>query len=430
MSISLLYLTSNIANIICFSIKQADQAKKDNEETAHNEPADGELANDELAKDEPADEDNVEIIEDSLTTIAKHHLVVIATSVCDGAKLSHIVACHNLTDLLPSTIEKLMENTMRVLCYSGFEAYQVVGDGAKENASYFKAFADGFAADYIPEELRAQYEGNEYLMPLAMRHPCSCRPVFFLEDMPHVIKRIVNALERSSLKKEKQDLRYSEKQPMTLRMIQLVWEAIKGASLNMNGYGLTKEHFIKDAYSRMRVKLSMQVLSNKAYRMMVKALNDPMIQSTVRSKYKLYHTQFYRLQQLMVHVNNLVDIVNGVVAKTGQRAAVNFTPETGLFIQKALLEILEFFSKWEKSVLDNPKLGEHQFLADETWTGIKRMILSYVGTIQYYVIGLKHTIVPKRTTSDPLRELLCKMPCPDGINEHCQCFRFQCCKSQ
>jgi hypothetical protein len=292
MSISLLYLTSNIANIICFSIKQADQAKKDNEETAHNEPADGELANDELAKDEPADEDNVEIIEDSLTTIAKHHLVVIATSVCDGAKLSHIVACHNLTDLLPSTIEKLMENTMRVLCYSGFEAYQVVGDGAKENASYFKAFADGFAADYIPEELRAQYEGNKYLMPLAMRHPCSCRPVFFLEDMPYVIKRIVNALERSSLKKEKRDLRYSEKQPMTLRMIQLVWEAIKGASLNMNGYGLTKEHFIKDAYSRMRVKLSMQVLSNKAYRMMVKALNDPMIQSTVRSKYKLYHTQF------------------------------------------------------------------------------------------------------------------------------------------
>jgi hypothetical protein len=219
--------------------------------------------------------------------------------------------------------------------------------------------------------------------------------------MPHVIKRIVNALERSSLKKEKRDLRCSEKQPMTLRMIQLAWEATKGASLNVNGCGLTKEHFIKDACSRMRVKLSMQVLSNKAHRMMVKALNDPTIQSTVRSKHKLCHTQFYRLQHLMVHVNNLVDIVNGVVAKTGQRAAANFTPETGLSIQKALLEILEFFSKWEKSVLDNPKLGQYNFFADETWTGIKRMTLSYVGTIQHCVIGLKNTIVPKRTTSDP-----------------------------
>lgn len=57
----LLCLTFKIANTVCFSIKKAEQARKENEEPAHDEPTDDELVADASpAKDEEADKDNTE----------------------------------------------------------------------------------------------------------------------------------------------------------------------------------------------------------------------------------------------------------------------------------------------------------------------------------------------------------------------------------
>tara|TARA_B110001450_G_C17647718_1_gene491938 strand:+ start:80 stop:553 length:474 start_codon:yes stop_codon:yes gene_type:complete len=82
----------------------------------------------------------------------------------------------------------------------------------------------------------------------------------------------------------------------------------------------------------------------------------------------------------------------------------NWTPENADEIINELLKIFHWFDKWKQT---NEELNLHKdkFLARETWDGFKRMILAYVGIIDYYVKGRGMTLVPKRLLSDPCEHL-------------------------
>ena len=79
--------------------------------------------------------------------------------------------------------------------------------------------------------------------------------------MPHVLKRLVNALSNSSSDNESRNLHH-DSLCMNIRMIQQVWEATGGLTAALHPTKLTGAHFDKDNFSKMRVYLSAQVVSS------------------------------------------------------------------------------------------------------------------------------------------------------------------------
>ena len=61
-----------------------------------------------------------------------------------------------------------------------------------------------------------------YEFKTLMLHPIIDKPIFSIADMPHLIKKIMNALEISSLKKSKKNTKYSGC-PLNFNMIQDIW---------------------------------------------------------------------------------------------------------------------------------------------------------------------------------------------------------------
>ena len=169
-----------------------------------------------------------------------------------------------------------------------------------------------------------EYELEEMLdFNIAMSDPNNDNPIFFIEDMPYVIKRIVNAIDRSSNDRKSRNLKYGGK-CINLRMIEQLWLDVGGATNKLNDHNLTGAHFDKDNWAKMRVYLAVQVLSASVVRMMNNACDD---EDTETQFQKWYYEPLIELE---THVNNLVDIINGHDDSKVQCG--NFTYEKGVIL--------------------------------------------------------------------------------------------------
>jgi hypothetical protein len=312
----------------------------------------------------------------------------------DADKLSPTVAILNVAELTPSLISNTLHTLLVTLHNYRFRVCGVVSDGASENIKVFGSVCTEPIGAYIAEDVKKQFPKVCFddLM-VVMRHPVTDEPIFVIEDMPHVVKRIVNAMESSSNPQTDRKLNW-DGNPLELWTIRQVWEAVGGRSLRLQDTKLTMKHFVKDAYSRMRVYLAVQVLSRSVVEMIREARDDPEVYLPHESE--MYDT----LIELATHVNDMVDIVNGRSRERYEFTA-HWTPDNAYEIQKKLLGILSWFSEWEDFVEEHPESTKHNFLSDPTWNGIRRMLLGYLGMIEYFVNKENYTIVPRRTTSDP-----------------------------
>jgi hypothetical protein len=87
-------------------------------------------------------------------------------------------------------------------------------------------------------------------------------------NMPHLIKKVVNAFESSGKWETKRNLHFQGKK-LDLRMLRNLWEesgdADGTASLRRCHYSI--DHFKKKSYNRMRVYLAVQITSMTMIRM-------------------------------------------------------------------------------------------------------------------------------------------------------------------
>ena len=80
--------------------------------------------------------------------------------------------------------------------------------------------------------------------------------------MPHLVKKFVNTLERSG-EKDSTNL-FFENNHIPLKILEIVWKKSAGSGMDsIRTNNLTHEHFHKNAYSRMRVYLAVQVVATK-----------------------------------------------------------------------------------------------------------------------------------------------------------------------
>jgi hypothetical protein len=359
--------------------------------------ADSALEGDETGNTAP---DSESALEDSMENIAGHHLVWKYTTVDPDIKFSLVVAREDCESLKAARLEGTLMSLLLALYAHGLDICSLCGDGATENVQLFKSLCTKTIVEWLSDDTMREFDklgllDEEAAMNVIFINPSTGKPIFVIEDMPHVVKRLVNAMERSSKKKEKRNLRYEKNRyPIDLRMIQGVWQALGGGKFHLSECKLGWQHFLKDAYSRMNVSLSVQVLSDTVVLMITKAQADPDIKLPMRE----FH--YDKLKELARHVNSLVDIINGRSTEKNIFRA-DFKPETAEDIQKKLIEILKWFSDWRGSVFsEGNNLTEWNFLSDQTWNGLKRMILGYVGLLAFYVTTMKFTISPRRTLSD------------------------------
>ena len=103
----------------------------------------------------------------------------------------------------------------------------VTGDGASENRSIFQSLGTILMKQIIDDSSLTLTTKQTTLIPLldynvTFKHPILNNILIFIGDeMPHLIKKIVNELERSGSVRST-DLRFRN-QLMTLKMIQQLW---------------------------------------------------------------------------------------------------------------------------------------------------------------------------------------------------------------
>lgn len=107
----------------------------------------------------------------------------------------------------------------------------MTGDGAKENIKVFKTLAMEAVSIFIEPICCSCYPNaltaGVFDRKLTMLHPITLEPIFLQEDMPHVLKRVFNAMEKSSMEPVKRPLQHGFC-PTNLHMICQLWELSGG----------------------------------------------------------------------------------------------------------------------------------------------------------------------------------------------------------
>ena len=134
--------------------------------------------------------------------------------------------------------------------FYGFQVCVVVADGAAENNSFFERVATQSIESHISIDLKTKFPSIKYDFKNKMLHPITDEPIFVIADMPYLIKKIVNALEMSSLKSQK-NMKYSGC-PLNSKIIQDVWCLTKTKSKHrLMETNFSEKRFNKDVFSRM-----------------------------------------------------------------------------------------------------------------------------------------------------------------------------------
>jgi hypothetical protein len=115
-------------------------------------------------------------------------------------------------------------------------------------------------------------------------------------DMPHVVKKFVNALENSSEEDSKQNPRRNGK-PASLQMCEETWQRswILGA---LRTSKLNEDCFIKDAASRMRCYLAFRITS-----LGMVEINNHYCEEDEKAEYEPLH-------EVLLPLDKLIDIIN------------------------------------------------------------------------------------------------------------------------
>lgn len=182
--------------------------------------------------------------------------------------VKHVVARYGVSNKIRADYLVGKMNEVIVAAYTfGFIVNNITGDGASENRSCFKQLATETAGELFGDVPNPD-------LPVCFRHPCDENlRVFIGGEMPHLVKKIVNALERSDSYKSNTYLKKDDK-AMKLSMIENVWRDDLQGINHVRKTKLSDDHFNKNPFSRMRVHLAVQILSDSVFRMLDEKLDE------------------------------------------------------------------------------------------------------------------------------------------------------------
>ena len=329
--------------------------------------------------------------------LSQQFLIFVYTSWdADTAEMKSVVARYATgSGITAEFLVPKIRDIISALYVHGFIVVNICGDGATENRSSFKQLATLIARDIFGSRCdnctkTSQQSTKLSLLdnlpndklPIAFLHPCdSTIKVFIGGEMPHLVKKIVNRLERTSSVKNKVDLKFRGEE-LSLEMIKDAW------MWDDDGFGairktfLTEDHFFLNAYSRMRVHLAVQVLSSSV----VSLIDGYSLEkgANIQRKYE-------PLKTIVKACDRLVDIWSANYAKKCE--CINSSCHPHL---KELHTILLLFAEWK-----NDSKTKDEFITGESWEDLCWLVYAMEGIATEYLLKDKsRRMMQRRGGSD------------------------------
>ena len=190
-------------------------------------------------------------------------------------------------------------------------------------------------------------------------------------DMPHLIKKIVNAMECTGKSKSKTSLSYKS-QRISLDIIKDLWEETGdgkvGSSLRVLKY--TVDHFIKNAFNRMRVHLATQIISLSTCWL----INES-------SSRKYTKEDLAPMREIIFTLDQSIDIMNATANHNGvKELGETINSPTHHHLVK-LLETLALLNDWKKEA---GKFKE-RFITNESFEDLAWMVFGVIGVFMTYL---------------------------------------------
>ena len=204
-------------------------------------------------------------------------------------------------------------------------------------------------------------------MKVAFNHPTLSNDgivIFIDSDMPHLIKKFVNVLERSGLSEHDTDLHFHGHK-LSLNMLHQLW-CESGSNLSnsvRNVNKLTKDHFFKNNYSRMRVHLATQICSKNVVNM----IDDYAEECGGKEKYE-------PLREVLLLLNSFIDIMNG-----RKKVDCFSSPNDEKLVE--LLKLVSIFTEWKNESLSNKK----EFISMQSYEDLCWILFAKVGIRSKYL---------------------------------------------
>ena len=208
--------------------------------------------------------------------LADQNLCLRWTSLDPDVKMSEIIATIDVSKTTPEVVAALAIEAMDIAASTyGIYTSSMFADDAGENAKFADTFSVLAAKDLMDEAQVKDYEakGVDLSVRVGFNDLTTGNLVALIPDMPHLSKNVVTAMEFSSKKNQKRNLRRGKK-PVNLNMIKVPWVKTGGKSKQQHPTKLTVHHFEKNSHLRMKIRLAMQVLSNSVKTMLEKACLD------------------------------------------------------------------------------------------------------------------------------------------------------------
>ncbi|KAK3909685.1 Transposable element P transposase [Frankliniella fusca] len=230
--------------------------------------------------------DNTEVPEPDR---ASKMLSFMVKGVCNGVK--EVVASYSVNRL---SKEKLYSVTWNVIAYcerTGIQIIAFTSDGNASNRAFFK-----MNTPISPTKNGVVYDTINKAAP--------SRPLYFISDLPHLVKTIRNNFFNSRIKKGSKRCLTKNGEKILWSTIIRLFKAKKDKTLR-KAYKLSAANVYLDSYSVMKVKYAFQVLSNTVS-CDLQAQGWEKVSETVK---------------FIKKVNDFADCLNGAHSLSGTRSA-------------------------------------------------------------------------------------------------------------
>ena len=211
--------------------------------------------------------------------------------------------------------------------------------------------------------------------------------VFLHPDMPHAIKKIVNAFEYSGMDDHARELIFRD-QSVTLLMIWEKWKESWSMPGEIRTNRLTIDHFVKNCSSRMRSYLAFQIMS-----MSTEAMLGDMLEDDDEIK------EYAPLHELLLLFNDTIDIMNDKPNKGKSGIASKSHPDLA-----RLEKVLTTIEEWLQAVKEDEELDLDNFLPMSTYEDLSWLVVGTTGLVYSCCEqdDIKFTLAPGRCGTDPI----------------------------
>ena len=323
------------------------------------------------------DEVNEIFKKDASSTIATHALVFMVCGIATRLKFSlgyFATTTANSGMLFPLTWRAIG------LCegYAGLKVIAIVSDKASSNQKLYRMMSTQGSIIYKAENVFSKEQN---------------RPIFLFSDPPHLIKTIRNNLANSGHGKKRLLWNNDE---MTWDHLISLYEADRVSEVRKLPK-IKNEHVYLTPYSRMRVNLAAQVMSETVGKVML-AYAAPKAKETAK---------------LILLVDKFFDCCNTRSLNEGvQKRKPFLKPYTSVDDERFKFmkeEFLKYLADW-KDVIENRKGNfksadrEKMFLTKATYEGLQTTAHALIECVQYLLQNGFKYVLTNKLSQDPLED--------------------------